>query len=150
MSDELTSDITEKELERMKYCDPTTENCDGPDTSQYILPHFFLWFITIINAAVPIIYWFVSFKPELDANLWGKAVLEKNFWWMEFAWPIIVFGHAGLYGVAAFFGIWSWARTKFFNLIYEFWIERLVLYVGTPMHFFACLGFLAGAAFWRP
>ena len=41
------------------------ENCVIPTVSPkpYIVGHFFLWFLTMINAATPITFWYVWMKP---------------------------------------------------------------------------------------
>ena len=146
MSDEVAtnSTVTEEGLE----CDPNVEDCYLPRASQFAAAHFFNWFLCWINAATLIIYWFVWFKPEQDANTAATTILNTNFWWMQLAWPMTVYGHAGLYGVPTFFGIFTWFGVKFFDEIYRFWMHYIVTYLGTLMHWFAIIGFLAGAAFW--
>ena len=64
------------------------------------------------------------------------------------AWPLIVWGHIGLYGFPAFWGIFSWFGIGFFDVVYEFWMDAMINYFGTIMHFIASLGFLAGSGFW--
>ena len=127
-------------------CIPPIEGI--PQAKSFIAAHFMLWFLTLINAAGPIVYWFVWMKPALDGNATAKALLEKNFWWMEMAWPLIVWGHVGLYGFPAFWGIFAWFGIKFFDKVYKFWMDAMMNYIGTIMHFIASLGFLAGSGFW--
>ena len=129
-------------------CDPNIEECGLPEASSFAAAHFFLWFLTWINSAGPITYWFVWLKKEIDDDSANKAILERNWWWMDTAWPMVVWGHIGLYGVPAFFGIFTWFGVKFFDGLYKFWMTGMVNYVGTIMHFLAMLAFFAGAGFW--
>lgn len=137
-------------------CDPELDGeCPPPEglipmSKDFIAGHFFLWFLTMINAAGPIVYWYVWMKPSLDGNASATARLETNFWWMEMAWPLIVWGHVGLYGFPAFWGIFAWFGIGFFDKVYKFWMDAMMNYFGTFMHFIACLGFLAGSGFWVP
>lgn len=130
-------------------CDPNTEDCFLPRASKFAAAHFFNWFLCWINAATLIIYWYVFFKPEMDADAASTTTLNTNFFWMQLAWPVTVWGHVGLYGVPTFFGIFTWFGVKFFDEIYKFWMQYFVTYIGTIMHWFGIIGFLAGAAFWK-
>ena len=112
------------------------------------MEHFFLWFLTWINAGVPILMWYLYVKPLIDAKPVDKARLDTNFWWMDLAWPMIVWGHVGLYGFPVFWGIFSWFGIGFFDVVYQFWMDAMINYFGTIMHFMASLGFLAGSGFW--
>ena len=129
-------------------CDENTEDCYMPSAKQFAGAHFTLWFFCWINAATLIVYWFVWFKPEMDADAANTAVLARNWWWMDWAWPWIVYGHVGLYGFPTFFGIFTWFGVKFFDVIYEFWFKVFIMYFGTLLHFFGSLTLLAGCGFW--
>ena len=101
-----------------------------------------------INAGAPIIYWFIWLKPEIEADAGKLVVLEKNWWWFGFSWPMIIWGHVGIYGFPAFWGILTWIGNKGLNKIYEGYMDFFLNYIGTIMHFLASLGFLAGSGFW--
>ena len=129
-------------------CDPNIENCDLPEPKDFVVAHFFLWFLTFINGSFPILYKYLFFDPELDDNPNDKVILERNWWWFDTAIPMVVWGHIGIYGFPAFFGLFTWFGVKFFDKIYEFWMTAMMSYVGTLMHFMASLAFLAGVFFW--
>ena len=118
------------------------------DPNQFIVGYFFLWFLSIINSVTPIIMWFFYIKPMIDAKPTESVRLDTNFWWMSMAWPLVIWGHVGLYGFPAFWGIFSWFGIGFFDLVYVFWMDSMINYFGTIMHFIASLGFLAGSGFW--
>ena len=131
-------------------CDPELDpDCFAPPMAKhYAGAHFALWFLCVINSVTPILYWYVWFKPEMDADPANTAILDRNWWWMGAAWPMIVWGHIGLWGFPAFWGLFTWFGVKFFDKVYQFWMVSFVNYIGTIMHFLASLAFLAGAGFW--
>ena len=139
MSDDPATDMS---------CDPNTQDCFMPSASSYAAAHFFLWFLTWINGAFPAVFWWLYFKPDLDDDPTSKAILERNWWWFDTAWPLVIWGHMGMYGIPAFLGLFTWFGVKFFDAIFEFWMSAMMNYVGTIMHFLGMLSFLAGAGFW--
>ena len=143
--------MTDIEDQDVIDCDPNDPDCEQlPKAKQFAAAHFFLWLFTVLNGGAPIIYWFFFFKKEIDADAVSKPILYRNWWWMETAWPMIIWGHVGLYGFAAFWGLFTWFGVKFFDVVYSFWMTAMVNYIGTIMAFAACLSFLAGAGFWVP
>lgn len=128
---------------------PEDPICMALDPSQHVAAHFFLWFNTLINAGAPIIYWFIWFEPELAGSPANKAVLDTNWWWFGWAWPMMVYGHVGLYGLPFLLGFFTWSGIKGMDKFYMAWWDFPVNYLGTIMHFMTMLGLLAGAGFWK-
>ena len=129
-------------------CDPTIQDCELPNKKDYVVAHFFMWFLTFINGAGPILYWFFGFKKEIDKDAANKAILERNWWWFDTAWPMVVWGHVVMYGFAAFLGFFTWIGSKGLDNLYKWWVTTFLNYFGTLMHFWASLSFVAGAGFW--
>ena len=129
-------------------CDPNIQDCGLPKKGDFVAAHFFLWFLTFINGGGPILYWYFSFKPYLDKDPANKAILERNWWWFDTAWPMVVWGHTAMYGMPAFLGFFTWIGSKGLDGLYKWWLTTFMNYFGTIMHFLACLSFIAGAGFW--
>ena len=125
-----------------------TEDCFLPEASNYAASHFFLWYLTWVNASMPALFWFLFFKIDVDSDPVSKAILERNFWWFDTAWPLVIWGHIATYAPAAFLGFFSWFGVPMFDSIYEFWITTAMNYLGTIVHFVGSLSFLIGAWFW--
>ena len=120
-----------------------------PETAmQYVAAHFFLQLLLLTNTLVPVLYWFLMLKPKLDADAAAKAVFERNWWWFGLGWYMAIWGMIGLYGFPAFIGFFTWFGIKFFDKIFSFWMTVFVNYIGSIMHFWMILSFLAGTAWW--
>ena len=129
-------------------CDPNTQDCGLPSPKDYVGAHVALWILCWFNSAGPILYWFLGLKKEVDDDPANKKILERNWWWFDTAWPMLVWGHTVMYGFPAFFGFFTFMGSKGFDNLYKWWLTTFMNFFGTLMHLWAGLAFVAGTIFW--
>ena len=125
------------------------EEVEVETAKQYLAATIFLEILLLTNSITPVMYWFFMLKPDMDADPAGKAVFERNWWWFGAGWYMVVWGMLGLYGFPAFIGLFFiWSGIKFFDKLFQFWMTVFVNYIGSIMHFFMLITFMAGSCWW--
>ena len=83
----------------------------------------------------------------VEADAANAAILARNWSWKQ-GWSLMNLGWTIFYGLAGFLGFFTWFGVKGLDNMWTFYMNSMVNYLGTLIHFFTILAFCMASAWW--